>query len=131
MLAVALTVIGLLISALALWWSIYSYRQSHKEKEREKALAEKAFRESIPLNPTQWEILEFCRANLSDKYDLRGGSGTYWLISVDTKERIEIPDITTERQVEDMEEKGYVKLLHEDEHWLIFELTTQGRELKN
>ena len=131
MLAIVLTVIGLLISVLALWWSIHSYRHSHKEKEREKALAEKAFLESIPLNPTQREILEFCRANLSEKYDLRGGSGTFWLISVDTKERIEIPDITTERQVKGMEEKGYVNLVHEDEHWLIFELTKQGKTLEN
>ena len=103
--------------------------QEEKEK-KEKAEAEKAWLDSIQLNKTQKEILQFCRDNPSERYNLQGGDGTYWLVSVDKEERTEFPDMTVERQFEDMIEKGYISTLSKDDVWRIFELTKQGREIE-
>ena len=104
------------------------HEHQRQKEEHDKAEAEEAWRRSVRLNTTQREVLQFCRDNLSQRYNLQVGSGTHWLVSVDTDQKIEIPDMTIGGQLHDMEGKGYIGTLLNNGPWHIFELTEHGRE---
>ena len=100
-----------------------------EEKERKaKAEAENAWRDAIRLNKTQKAVIEFCRAHPSERYNLQSGSGTCFLLSCDTNEKVEILDMTIRTQIHDMAGKGYLSVLRDGTPWLLFELTPQGKE---
>jgi len=99
-----------------------------QQSELQKAEADRAWLDSIRLNRAQKEVLQFCRANVSERYNLQSGSGTHSLLSCDTDERIEIRDMAIGNQLIDMESKGYINTLENNQIWHIFELTAQGRD---
>ena len=88
---------------------------------------EQAWRDSIRLNKTQNAVLEFCRANPSERYNLQSGGSADSLLSVDTNERKKFTDMTIRNQINDMISKGYLNELLDEDVWFIFELTEQGK----
>lgn len=124
-------VVGAAAGGIVSYWVGRGLQRKEHEFQRQRerraeAKAEEARWDAIRLNSTQKEILQFCLANPSERYSLQSGSGTYWLAAGDTKERVEIPDMTIGNQLDDMEIKGYIKTLLDQGPWRVFELTGEG-----